>query len=617
MGIYNSLPIVARALGDQLNTTVTVGGSDAYATMNNGKGTINIPFYRDAEKLSDPILGFTVHEAAHIRFTDFDLLDSALNVLAGQPVMVENEFGNIVESGRYNKHVLHELWNIAEDLRIERAIVRVFPGSLDYLKAVRSFVFDGEPDPCDVPATIYLDTMLLLGRQRYHGFDTHGNIRRDEFIAFFGQDLLDKSLDTLGLAVFAETTLECLDVARQLYDLAIDAFNNKKEDEDTPPPSQPDQNSDSDNSDASDDDGSDDSAASAGGSDDNSDDGSGDGSNASPGKSDDDSDNAADSPTADSFSSGSDDSADTGKKSSSGKQNDDPFADADVADIANTVKDISDKFNDLMKGKLTPTQRGSSVTPFSVAPAKNYETSNESVIRGINSSAGLRQSLHGLLEGQQHVRRSYKENGHKIEGRLLTSVLTGNTKIFRHKSKSIALNSAFTILLDASSSMSGSIIDAEAAVISLLHAMDNLKGVTTSAYYFPHSNGESVGKLKDRKQTLRQAINAHHFGTCTNGYTPLSNSLWPAIIDLAVEKADQRILIVCTDGAPDSGTEQDVIKMINDAKSDGMVVIGIGFGSANQSLMTRFFGDTGIAVGSLSNLRSKLFEVARRALLNR
>ncbi|HHU2944170.1 TPA: VWA domain-containing protein, partial [Escherichia coli] len=243
MGIYNSLPIVARALGDQLNITVTVGGSDAYASVVDGKGSINIPFYKDAESISDAILGFTVHEAAHIRFTEFDLLSPALNALSGQSVEIRNDFGDLVSTGRYNKKVLHSLWNIAEDLRIERSIVRLFPGSLRYLQAVRSFVFDGDIESSDVPATIYLDTMLLCGRQRYHGFDTHAEIRRNEFISVFGQDLLDKSLDTLGLAVFADSTLDCLDVARQLYDLAIDAFKQEQEDKETPPPSQPDQNS--------------------------------------------------------------------------------------------------------------------------------------------------------------------------------------------------------------------------------------------------------------------------------------------------------------------------------------------------------------------------------------
>ncbi|EOC0012483.1 VWA domain-containing protein, partial [Cronobacter turicensis] len=551
-GIYNSLPVVARALADQLDITVTVGGSDAYASSNGGKPLINIPFYKDAESLSDAILGFTIHEAAHIRFTEFDLLTPALNRLSEQSPDVKDEFGVLVASGRYNKKVLHSLWNIAEDLRIERSIVRLFPGSLRYLQAVRNFVFDGNIEPCDIPATIYLDAMLLCGRERYHGFNTHAEIRRNEFVSVFGQELLEKSLDVLGLAVLADSTLKCLDVARQLYDLAIDAFNQPNPDDEN--------NAEENNP--------------------------------------------------------SDSNSPVDKSVKPASVHTDPFANAADADIDRAAKDISDKFNDLMQDKLTPSQRSKTVTPFRVAPAKTYETSNASVIRGIKASSGLRQSLNGLLQGMQHVRRTHKETGLKIDGRLISSVLTGNGKVFKHKSKTVALNSAFTVLLDSSGSMEGDIIEAEAAVISLLYALDNLSGVTTSAFHFPHSDGISVGKLKDRKQTLRQAITANHFGIRATGGTPLSSSLWPAIIDLVIEKADQSILIVATDGKPSHGTEQEVINIINNAKSDGIKVIGIGFGSANQSLMTRLFGNTGIAVGNLSNLRSALFDVARRALLN-
>ncbi|EML3441862.1 VWA domain-containing protein [Proteus mirabilis] len=503
--------------------------------------------------------------------------------------------------------MLHSLWNIAEDLRIERSMVRIYPGTIRFLQAVRSFVFDGKYDASDVPAVIYLDTMLLCGRQRYHGFDTHADVRRNEFISVFGQELLEKSLDILGLAVFADTTLGCLDVARQLYDLAIDAFEKKDDDEDnTPSPSNSDQNDNSSgDSDSSNDsaDGSDDSN-SPNGSDDS------DSSNAGSDDSADDADNDA------SGSSGSSDGKpDSTDSPSSCSINSDPFADADDADIDRAAKDISDKFNDMMKDKLTPSQRKDRVEPFSVTPGKTFSTGNASVTRGIAGSAGLRQSLNGLLQGMQHTRRTHKEYGHKIDGRLLGTVLTGNTKIFKHKSKTVALNSAFTILLDSSSSMSGSITEAEAAVVSLLYALDNLPGVTTSAYHFPHTTRNSVGKLKDRKQTLRQAIAANHFGIHTTGSTPLSGALWPAIVDLAVEKADQRILIVCTDGEPDS--KEDVIQMINDAKSDGMVVIGIGFGSVSQSSMTRIFGSTGICIGSLVHLRTKLFDVTRAILTNR
>lgn len=127
--------------------------------------------------------------------------------------------------------VLFRLFNIAEDLRIEYLIARTLPGASFYLKAVRSLVFRDDLTPCDNPATVFIDTMLLCGRMRYHGFDTYCDLRRNEFVSIFGQDLLDKSLDTLGLALMGDSTLVALETARKIYDLAIDAFDEQQEED--------------------------------------------------------------------------------------------------------------------------------------------------------------------------------------------------------------------------------------------------------------------------------------------------------------------------------------------------------------------------------------------------
>ncbi len=562
MGIYKSLPILARALSDQLGVTVTIGGTEAYASVNGNKSVINIPFYKNADELSNAILGFTVHEAAHIRFTEFEQFTPAFNAL--------------VDTGLYNRDVLHSLWNIAEDLRIERSIVRRYPGSIKFLDAVRSLIFSDEPQPCDVPAVIFLDAMLLCGRQRYHGFQTHCDIRRSEFIDTFGQTLFDNALDLLGMSVLAENTLGCLDVAKQLYDLAIDAFQAENQ--------APQQNASTPEDDSSDENSSSDEISPS------------EESNLSP-------------TTSPSDPTSTSDVASNGETVSSKI---DPFANTDSSDISQAIKDISEKFNDAVRDKLTPFELNSVVSPFTIASAKSTFTDNTAVSRGIQFSAGLRQSLHGLLQGMQHVRRTHKDTGLKLDSRIVSTALTGNMKLFKHKSKTVDINSAFTILLDSSGSMDTAIVEAEAAVVSLLYALDNLKGVTVSAYHFPHRTSGNVGLLKSRHQTLRQAINANQFGIQAKGSTPLAESLWPALTDLATAKSDRRILIICTDGAPDNVS--DVIHTIKEAKADGFYVIGIGFGSAEQDLMTKIFGNTGVAVGNISALREKLFNVTRVAL---
>lgn len=57
MGIYNSLPIVARALSSQIGLNVSVGGNEAYATETGAGFLINLPFFKDAEMLANPLLG--------------------------------------------------------------------------------------------------------------------------------------------------------------------------------------------------------------------------------------------------------------------------------------------------------------------------------------------------------------------------------------------------------------------------------------------------------------------------------------------------------------------------------------------------------------------------------
>ena len=101
--IMASLPLVASVLGDRYGIKVNIGGNQAYT---DGK-TINLPTLPldcDAELLT-LARGFLDHEAAHIRYTDFEALQAA----------------KLTPMQRY-------LWNALEDWRCENALARLFPG---------------------------------------------------------------------------------------------------------------------------------------------------------------------------------------------------------------------------------------------------------------------------------------------------------------------------------------------------------------------------------------------------------------------------------------------------------------------------------------------------------
>lgn len=135
----------------------------------------------------------------------------------------------------------------------------------------------------------------------------------------------------------------------------------------------------------------------------------------------------------------------------------DPFEGTTSNDLGRTGQNTSDKLNQLIKDKVPPHQRIVSPTPYSVAPAKRHDTGNASVSLGVQMATGLRQSLHGLLQGVRAVRRTHRETGRKLDSRLVTSAMLGNTRLFKHKSKAVDVSSAFTILLDSSGSMSRSV----------------------------------------------------------------------------------------------------------------------------------------------------------------
>lgn len=189
MGIYNSLPIVARALSSQIGLNVSVGGNEAYATETGAGFLINIPFFKDAEMLANPLLGYAVHEAAHIRFTDFGDL---------KIFMQEH-----MKSDKYNVEVLKHLVNLCEDLRIERAMSCRYPGTLKYLNSLNHFLFSEEAESCDKASSVFLDTLLTCGLNRFNGLTIPTKQAREDFERIFGLELYDKAMMVMAEAVQA------------------------------------------------------------------------------------------------------------------------------------------------------------------------------------------------------------------------------------------------------------------------------------------------------------------------------------------------------------------------------------------------------------------------------
>ena len=139
--IMSCLPLLACILGKQYNITVEIGGTTAYT---NGK-TIHIPSLKiDTDEMYiNMTRGYVDHEAAHIRYTDFQLLQKA----------------NLT---RLQFH----LFNIIEDWRVETLLGRHFPGCRKNFDFIIAYLFGKERQKAgsNAPVFFVLEYILLTVR---------------------------------------------------------------------------------------------------------------------------------------------------------------------------------------------------------------------------------------------------------------------------------------------------------------------------------------------------------------------------------------------------------------------------------------------------------------------
>ena len=142
--LAQALPIVGSALGRKFGVRVEVGGDKAFTTGEQ----IVIPAFDPQTPVQKTIAwGYLAHEAAHVRYTDF----------------------GAVEASYKASPVVKRFTNLLEDIRIEKALGREYPGTRYTLsEVVRQCVCEeklGAPSPGDPPAGILHDA--LLTRLRY------------------------------------------------------------------------------------------------------------------------------------------------------------------------------------------------------------------------------------------------------------------------------------------------------------------------------------------------------------------------------------------------------------------------------------------------------------------
>lgn len=546
--LKNALPIVAAAYGEKFGVKVLIQGQDAFT---DGERIVIPTANPDDPHYQQIAWGYLAHEAAHIRHTNFDMVQKASS-----------------------KPIRKALLNIIEDVRIENELAKDYPGTrrsisqvIEYMVYTQQMCVPEKPEPAS-----NLQAWLLF-RLRCH---------------FLGQ----KSLTPLYQAVDERvrqlfpaaamsrlsamlTAVPSLGSTGEVLKL-VDAIVVMLEEESRPP---------QDESDA-----------------DSGDDIGQDASN--------DSNSSSDSQTPETDSSATGDAAETGDSDNSDQA--DNLRQALEASAAQFEPDTFAQVAEVLSEQAEGHQ---GVTPLSLPQAEQAMLGDEAILTlSASESAQIRARLRGMVQSSQDNRNHAKRHGLRVATHRLAASQAGESRLFIQRQPRIAPNAAVHLLVDISGSMGKPIGEgnrkyfhvANEAALALAMALEGIPGVVPAVSYFPGIHQEvSIALLP--KQSVRHR--AACFDQKPRGCTPMAQAMWFAANSLLAQKQKRKLMIVLTDGDPDDWAATHDI--VDRCRRSGFELLGIGI----QTRSVEKFFPQSIVINDVKDLKRELFEVTQQLLI--
>lgn len=652
---HAALPIVAQAWGDKLGVKVVVGGHTA---MTDGK-TIVIPNVNEDFGSLEPIWGYLLHEAQHVKHTDF----------------------GVERRGEF----FSSLVNIFEDVRIERDAIAQYAGAKSMLDACATYMMDQmhyvPVDANESPARIVGSFCLYYGQLVGVGQS-------------FLQPLLDSTTAALRsvmpdlekplVAILNEaikhmrSTQDAAEYSRKVMELMQDLMDEDKEQSTQPNPqpgeqgqsnqatgdqgdtdaggeqnqSQPsadgssdktpgNQGGDSDSESQDKGEGAEQGQDSRGGdtkgneAGDARGQGSGKSGDADPegnqGKGDQSvaGQNQNQSPQNATASNDEGDDGEAGDNCSTsgqGKSQEKPTAEGQGgqaqpgkgagdkqrnaleqalnAGAGQVLEDVRDSLKrDLMsqhdESKLGPSiEQTSHIIPC--IGAARYR-------RAIGASVALRRQFAGLLQSDQQTADRRARRGRLGNG--LSRVVQGDTKVFVRRAERIDTGAAVHILVDRSGSMATSVPSGQSwldiateSAATMFAAIETQPNTSCGLTFFDCSVHKAI------KQGQRLAPNKEALGVSEGGSTSTGRAIVSVLGDLLQAKEERKLLFVVTDGDPDC--PEQLREAISLAEQHGVEVHGVGICLPS---VKRHFAQS-IVINDVGDLRQELLKLARKSL---
>lgn len=546
--LKNALPIVAAAYGEKFGVKVLIQGQDAFT---DGERIVIPTANPDNPHYQQIAWGYLAHEAAHIRHTNFDMVQKASS-----------------------KPIRKALLNIIEDVRIENELSKDYPGTRRSISQVIEYMVDTQQ--MSVPEQLEPASNLqawLLFRLRCH---------------FLGQKALtplyqavDERVRQLFPAAAMSRLSAMLTAVPSLASIGevlklVDAIVAMLEEESRPPQDESDADNGNDVRQAA--------------------------SNHS--------NNSSDSQTPEADSSAMGDAAETGDSDHSDQA--DNLRQALEASAAQFEPDTFAQVAEVLSEQAEGHQ---GVTPLSLPQAEQAMLGDEAILTlSASESAQIRARLRGMVQSSQDNRNHAKRHGLRVATHRLAASQAGESRLFIQRQPRIAPNAAVHLLVDISGSMGKPIGEgnrkyfhvANEAALALAMALEGIPGVVPAVSYFPGIHQEvSIALLP--KQSVRHR--AACFDQKPRGCTPMAQAMWFAANSLLAQKQKRKLMIVLTDGDPDDWAATHDI--VDRCRRSGFELLGIGI----QTRSVEKFFPQSIVINDVKDLKRELFEVTQQLLI--
>ncbi len=586
--LERALPIVAAAYGEQFGVNVVLSGTDAFT---DGE-TIYLPLLKAMSELREVLFGYLAHEAAHVRASDFNTLKKCKN-------QMEKSCTNLIE-----------------DIRIERLIQEVFPGTQFTLDAMWNHIVEQGMSPPATPEDNEATQLFqyLLHRLRSEVLHREASTPLAESsqrvveqtfpVGFFVRldGLLGKHMDNLTCSddclKLARAVLKALKDAEKEEQQQQQSQDQQQESDDSPQGDQSQQAEGSGGNAAGD------SQAQSGESDPSTD------GDADQGKGDSqqssvDSDGNQQPEPGDQPSSSQDSSAKTGDEGEVQGGNSASMHER-LINETDLPEDAIGQLRDQLADQAREDNNGERVaidTSSVGSDARNHGDTS-SLKTGILASSAIRSRLLGLLQAQTRQKQWLHTRGKRVDGKRLTRLSAGDSRIFIQREDVRRPDTAVHVLLDCSGSMNRIQEVANQATVSLALAVSTIPKCDIAASMFPGIAGE-VSPILHRGQPVRASLG--RFAVCSSGGTPLAEAMLYAARELVASKRQRKVLIIITDGAPNNGG---AVRYLNSLVSGHVDTYAIGIGS---TAVSQYFEKWSV-INDVRELQKALFTIAGQFL---